>query len=180
VCGQCGRFHKEKEDVHLLGSPCKACGTPLRKQPKAPAGLFVVPEFGFVSGREGPRPPSESRPQRTYASRVYFADYRDQPQSFRTEGDGRDGVALQTRYSRQGLLTVINGGYRGRGILLCESCGAGQMAPLPGKKGAGAPHESPWGGKCAGHLIHAHLGHEFQSDVLELRLAHSGKWTDGL
>jgi ATP-dependent helicase YprA (DUF1998 family) len=180
VCGQCGRFHKEKEDVLLLGSPCRACGTPLKKQPKAPAGLFVVPEFGFVSGREGPRPPSESRPQRTYASRVYFADYRDQPQSFRTERDGRDGVALQTRYSRQGLLTVINGGHRGRGFLLCESCGAGQMAPLPGKKGVGAPHESPWGGKCAGPLIHAHLGHEFQSDVLELRLGHSGKWTDGL
>ena len=169
ICGQCGRFHRSSAAVGELDSQCE-CGQPLTKSAGTePKGTFVVPEFGFRTYLEDDgQEPVEVRPQRTYSTRVFFSHYRVPTQElFLTEGSPghRAGIEIQKRYSRYGMLTVVNTGRQNKGFWLCRFCGYGQT--VVSKKST--RHKSPWGKPCDGKLSLVFLGHEFQSDVLELR-----------
>jgi hypothetical protein len=75
------------------------------------------------------------------------------------------------RYSRQGRIIVINRGPVGAGYRICERCGFGE--PITGRVRTSREHTDirfP-GRKCSATLQPLHLGHEFLTDVLELRLA---------
>ena len=61
-------------------------------------------------------------------------------------------------------LAVINDGGLA-GFRICNWCGFA----LAGSAKAPSPHPTPWGGECKGALAHYHLGHEFKTDILELR-----------
>jgi hypothetical protein len=178
VCPECGRFHRS---VDRIEGPCQSCGGNLFGWPKQ-YGEFIIPEFGFIVA-DLPRSSGESRPERFYSSRVYFAEYALPHQ----EGDPEPAEppfeaaselsSAQTRvwqrYSRYGKLAVVNSGHDGRGFRVCESCGFAQPAPNPpkGKRRRSKPkHKNPRTGKeCGGRLYTYHLGHEFLTDVLELR-----------
>ena len=139
-----------------------SCGTILE-------GTFIEPVYGFRTYlKEDGREPVEVRPQRTFATRVYFSHYEvAQEEPFLPEGnpDPMAGINLQKRYSRYGMLTVINPGRMNRGFWLCPFCGYGDAVA----GGRPEKHNTPWGSPCKGRLRQAFLGHEFQSDVLELR-----------
>ncbi|HLF27722.1 MAG TPA: DEAD/DEAH box helicase [Anaerolineae bacterium] len=168
VCSECGRFNSSPAQ---LNGTCKACGTALGHGHQQ----FVRPVFGFVADLKEPRTPGEGRPQRTYTSRVFFADYATHVDpEIETEGTFRLGsaFAVDKRYSRHGKLAVINAGPRGRGFRICASCGRGEVVPESTKVRRNAPrdHLDPrTGRKCRGTFVNRHLGHEFLTDVLELR-----------
>lgn len=169
ICGQCGKFHRSLAAQGELPAKCE-CGQSLKKNAGTELeGTFVVPAFGFrTSLSEDGQEPVEVRPQRTYSTRVFFSHYHVAPQEpFIPEGspDLRAGIQIQKRYSRYGMLTVVNTGRQRRGFWLCSFCGYGQTVA----SGKFAHHKSPWGKSCDGKLRHVFLGHEFQSDVLELR-----------
>lgn len=177
VCPDCGRFH---HSVTQIDGPCSTCGADLFGWPKR-YGTFVIPEFGFIVGQE-PRPSGEARPERFYSSRVYFADY--------ALPEGRDGsrgelafeealglssasAQVWQRYSRYGQLAVVNAGRLNRGFCICTTCGFAEPAPLiPTGRRRQRPsgHKNPrTGDPCRGMIETRHLGHQFMTDVLELR-----------
>ena len=175
VCPQCGRFHRS---LTPLESQCNVCGANIFAWPRR-YGQFLIPEFGFVASREV-RDTGERRPQRLYASRIYFWDYAPAPgeeiQSLEPVGElSGDAVRVDQRYSRYGKLALVNGGYGNAGFRICSWCGWSEPAqPLAiGRKPkkASAHSNQRTGKPCSGPLETYHLGHEFITDVLELRFA---------
>ncbi|MBA2287966.1 MAG: DEAD/DEAH box helicase [Ktedonobacteraceae bacterium] len=178
ICPTCKRFLRSAGE---LSKVC-ACGRSLEAEKTY---TFIIPEFGFVAARDGLHESGEARPQKLYASRVYFAEY-EYPQraglpspvpAFRNI-DALSSALLQVSayYSRFGKLALVNGGLVERGFQICETCGFASMAPAPPaagsrkKKGQQTGHHNPrTGGPCGGLMVSRHLGHEFLTDVVELR-----------
>jgi hypothetical protein len=101
---------------------------------------------------------------------TFFGSYRDTPPEF--EPVAGDGVpTLHARFSRQGRITVVNQGPVGAGFRICERCGYGEPI-APGRR---PPREHKRadrpGVSCNGTLRQLHLGHDYLTDVLELRPA---------
>lgn len=140
-------------------------------------GQFIIPEHGFIAGNET-RSPGETPPERIYASRVYFAEYRlpksDEPEEKEMVLDGSIspiGINIYKRYSRYGWLAVVNDGY-GRGFRICRVCGFAEPIPLfkIGVKAANRAHKNPLNhSDCRGVFDIYHLGHRFMTDVLEIK-----------
>ena len=172
VCPGCGRFHREAQP---LDERCTVCGTNVYGWPRR-YGQFVIPEFGFLAGRET-RDTGERRPQRIYASRVYFSEYAPRNGEEQTDPEqvpeiSSDAIQVAHRYSRYGKLAVVNAGFGG-GFRVCNFCGWAEPAtPTPPGRRAGRrrQHENPRTGQgCTGFIETYHLGHEFITDVLEIR-----------
>jgi ATP-dependent helicase YprA (DUF1998 family) len=168
ICKNCQKFH--------YGSSIKSicdCGETLKEK-----GEFIIPENGFVAADKVSQP-GESPPTRIYASRVHFADYHqekiarnNEPTDYKQDADVR--IPTLTRYSRYGLLAVINDGY-GSGFGICEMCGWADVVDpkkklfLSGKKSG---HNNPiTNANCNGTINKYHLGHLFMTDVLEIRIS---------
>lgn len=182
VCPECGRFHRSMSDI--VG-PCNVCGATLSTR-GALGGSFIVPEFGFIVASE-PRASGEARPKRLYTTRVYFAEYAPAPASQQNDASNGEEPTLELdetvsssqvqvwqRYSRYGKLALVNPGPMRRGFRVCNWCGFAEPAPPPEartrKNKKIEPHRNPRTGKlCKGFLQTWHLGHEFITDVLELR-----------
>jgi ATP-dependent helicase YprA (DUF1998 family) len=177
VCPECGRFHRS---ATRLEGPCTVCGAQLFGWPKR-YGQFIIPEFGFTVG-ESPNRSAGSRPRHIYSSRVYFAEYAtpdedgdraSEPFLEPVSGLSSAQMSVQKRYSRYGKLALVNSGVNYRGFLICFACGFAK--PAPGKpdgrhKRKVESHKNPrTGEECSGKLYPRHLGHEFITDVLELR-----------
>jgi len=170
VCRQCGRFHKsiQYED---LPSKCQACAETMRGRGLR-SGLLLVPEFGFFSNKD-PEMVGRSRPQRLYSSRVFFSEHATAVndgnfRSFPESSPIYKQTVLLYRFSRQGKLAVVNSGIANRGFLICQSCGYAEPAPLKPQRSK-RNHQNAFDKSCSGSLVSRHLGHEFLSDVLELR-----------
>ena len=171
ICLNCGKLHRAETSQSEIASPCE-CGQALDKsEGTLLEGTFVEPVFGFRTFiQDDGETPVDLRPQRTFPSRIYFSHYRSSvPEPFMREGtpNRMSGILLEKRYSRDGILVVINPGLSERGFWLCSKCGFGD-AVASGKPKA---HKAPWGNKCDGRLWKSFLGHEFPSDVLELRFS---------
>jgi ATP-dependent helicase YprA (DUF1998 family) len=171
VCRVCGAY---REGLTEIAADCPVCGSvdvdPVRN------GRYVVPVFGFV-GERAKRGPGESRPGRVGSTETFFTDYKEgDPSSFEEVSDlfGPAG-RVEVRVSRQGRLTVLNRGPAGRGFQLCTRCGHGEPAPPPGAAGRGrrrAGHRDirrAVGRECSNWHESAQLGHEFLTDVVEVR-----------
>jgi len=188
ICSTCNRFIRSPEEI---GAACIVCGSSLNDRRKE---TFLIPEFGFVAARNNIRTSGESRPQRLYTSRVYFAEYappryNDQTDSMpafkRIEALSSKSVQISVYYSRFGKLALVNGGLLGRGFRICQQCGFAEMAPeppSPGVRRRSRPeaHINPRSGKpCNGFTQTHHLGHEFLTDVVELHFSGQlAMWAD--
>jgi len=175
VCPECGRFHRSTTEIP---STCSVCGANVYGWPKL-YGTFVIPEFGFIVA-DKPRPSGEARPQRIYSSRVYFAEYATpelngasaEPQ-FQESVLSSARLQIWHRYSRFGKLALVNPGRLNRGFRICYTCGFAEPAPKATtrqRRKIPPPHKDPRTGReCRGTLYPRHLGHEFITDVLEVR-----------
>lgn len=179
VCPQCSHFHHSLE--HAIQGPCTVCGADLHGRGRL-SGRFIIPEFGFIVA-EQPRDTGEHRPDRLYATQVFFSDYAT-PLNSTSDSDERaeavdeqisySQLQLWKRYSRYGKLALVNSGPLDRGFQVCQWCGHAEPAPLPQavrRRGSKTnEHKHPRTGKdCKGYTQTYHLGHEFITDVLELR-----------
>lgn len=181
ICPECGRFHRS---LAPISGSCNACGASMVGGRQL-GGSFIVPEFGFIVASE-PKPSGEARPKRTYATRVYFAEYAPpstrqsnnetgitEPPLEQADEISSSQVQVCRRYSRYGKLALVNAGPLRRGFRVCGWCGFAEPVPppaSPSKKKKVEGHKNPRTGKnCKGFLQTFHLGHEFITDVLELR-----------
>lgn len=171
VCSECRRFRHGLQDIP---PQCGACGS---NKPSKEQGTFLVPLFGFVGRRKGAA--GETRPLRSTTVVTYFGAYKDIEPDWETGVSSSSGIPVRRRVSRQGKITVINTGPRGRGYRVCEWCGHAEATPASARSTAGRAksqtskeHEDPRfpGRKCKGSLHHRHLGHEFLTDTVEIDL----------
>jgi ATP-dependent helicase YprA (DUF1998 family) len=163
VCPDCGAFRRS---IGPLEPPCPVCAS---HQAATDRGQFVIPVFGFAGGRDE-KGPGESRPPRNNYSELFFSEYQgatpDQPAAV----PGLGAEKLQCRFSRQGRISVLNRGPRQAGFHICTSCGFAK--PAGGRGTTAAQHSDPRypGRNCRGALRWLQLGHEFLTDVVELRI----------
>ncbi len=183
VCKQCKRFHWGYAET-AVPPTCASCGESLSGNTEL-KGKFIIPEQGFVAASET-ETPGETAPQRTYASQVYFTEYKsskeDQDEDKELILDEKltsSKLTVYTGYSNHGWLALVNDGF-GRGFKICNWCGWAEPVELaPGLKGT-TKHNNPLTGKpCNGGTKAYHLGHRFMTDVLEISLDGSHKLLHG-
>lgn len=175
ICPACKRFIQSTEEIRSI---CE-CGNSLYNKHHS----YLIPEFGFVADRNKVRKTGEARPQRLYASRVYFAEYAPGNQAstlpdFKLiESLSSRVVQVSAYYSRFGKLALVNEGQAGRGFRICQQCGYAAMAfeqpssssDTRRRSSRPQPHTHPRTGKpCNGVIKTHHLGHEFLTDVVEI------------
>lgn len=166
VCRECGAYRHSLSDL----PPCPVCAS----NEKAPGmtGTVVVPVFGFI-GKRGDKP-GETRPARNALVEHFFGSYETDPGEPTIRAELAGPVVVSSRTSKQGRINVVNRGPGGRGYMLCEWCGAGRPGGTPGGAGDGSyeGHDDPRrpGRTCRGTMRRRHLGHEYLTDVLELRI----------
>jgi hypothetical protein len=157
--------------VGAIAGNCSYCG---QSHQKAHQGRYVRPEFGFVTSKQFPRKATTRRPGRQYATRIAFADYLGkEPFEFVEMWNG-----VLVGRPQPARLVSINMGKARRGFRFCQECGFAE--PLAGRSmRTEREHPRPWGGACRARLTTpVDLGHDFITDVLELRL-HSPLIPDG-
>src|SRR5262249_11500009 len=123
------------------------------------ASEYVIPQFGFVAERGRPKEPT-GRPRRSFSTRPYFAG-PDGPSPEAVELPPHAAV-LTLLPAAPGRMVVLCEGRRGEGFYICERCGAGFRRRE-------RQHRSPLGRLCAGTLRNLCLGHDFVTDVIQLR-----------
>jgi hypothetical protein len=159
ICEHCQCYQRVLADTRQTLETCRVCGRPLVGRNR---GTFIVPEFGFMTSVNPPAQPGEARPERTYSSRTYYS------------GEAKEGDRIETRFGQvtvvaipasEGELAVINhAGYQG--FKVCPTCGYAVL----GHEGTKKPHKTPWRSDCYSSLEpRVFLGHEFKTDILQLR-----------
>jgi ATP-dependent helicase YprA (DUF1998 family) len=171
VCPECRKF---RYALHEIPTECPACGSSKASRDQ---GTFLVPLFGFVGRRKGGA--GETRPLRSATVVTHFGSYKDVEPEWQIADVVSNFVPVRRRVSRQGKITVINTGPRGRGYRVCEWCGHAEPTPVRSIREGSRPtsrtpkeHDNPRfpGRKCKGVLHHRHIGHEFLTDTLEVDL----------
>lgn len=167
VCRDCGSF---RHHLDSLAPGCQVCGSEALVPGKA--GTFTLPIFGFVGRRHSK--PGEARPPRLAVTETYFGAYQGSEPPLERVAELSAHCTVERRSSRQGRISVINRGPLGRGFRICEWCGFGEPAPAATKKAKTAPPHDDIrrpGKQCTGNLAFRHLGHEYLTDVTEIRVA---------
>lgn len=172
VCRGCGRFHQGV----TRQTNCPNCGADLLKDNRL-QGEYIKPEFGFVAAYNSGSPTGESRPKRSFSSRIYFSEYAQDTRDTRTLPT--NSLEIEASYSRFGRLALVNTGADGRGFRVCANCGFAEPAPqAPAMSAKGKrpqnrkneTHKNPRTGKdCTPFFQSYHLGHDFLTNVIELR-----------
>jgi hypothetical protein len=173
VCASCGRYRDSSAlaEEALIGA-CQVCGDVEPKQ--YGSGEWVQPIFGFVgvgsSSQVGETPVS-----RRASIQSWFDDYGEAatPEPRTPAGIWPDSAT--TLLSRQGRIIVVNQGPQRRGFRICSACGWAEPTPVrPKPKADTKPHHVP--GKnipCNGKPDRRQLGHDFLTDVVQVRIAGS-------
>jgi len=140
-------------------------------EPHTPCGCdirpnqYIIPRFGFTTDQNKPKEPTY-RPERVFTTRPYFADFLSTNQDVITIPSNSPLISLKK--ASRGRMTVLCEGKKGRGFFICRTCGTGLRRPEKA-------HKTLYGRKCHGTLEQVSLGHEFETDVLQLQFHHKPK-----
>lgn len=118
---------------------------------------YLIPSFGFVTSSSGVSRPS-GRPVRMFSTRPYFV------RSLSGDPGHLQFPGVDLTRSSPGLLVVLCEGRKGQGFYVCQQCGSGM-------RNRAAEHKDPFGRPCNGTLSRVSLGHEFQTDVVQLQFS---------
>jgi hypothetical protein len=163
ICSDCGAFRAHR------GSEAGACPICSSVDVRS-SRQFVIPMFGFL-GQRCEDKPGEARPPKAGSSEFHFSDYASDAPAFEGVPLGRH--TAEVRFSRQGQITVINSGPAGRGFAICRSCGHTEPVPQvrqTNKKDLVHQRPTVRGGECSSMQSNRHLGHQYLTDVVEIRL----------
>ncbi len=166
ICGECGRYRDVPAESDLP-EVCETCGSDERRA----GGTWIQPIFGFI-GAPSDTAIGETPVMRRASMQSWFGEYgREEARQTGTPAGIRPGTA-ETVLSPQGRIVVINQGSLKRGFRVCGFCGWAEPAPLQiSKRAAAKKHNRPGrGAECSGTPHQRQLGHEFLTDVVEIRL----------
>lgn len=121
---------------------------------------YIIPRFGFVTSREGPEEP-KGLPQRLFTTRPFFIGSVGAEPNIISLPSEKNPV-LHLRKAAPGKMAVLCEGRRREGFYVCSTCGAGFRKPV-------STHLNAFGQKCDQALSAVSLGHEFQTDVVQIQ-----------
>ena len=119
------------------------------------ASKYLRPIFGFVTllGFE-PKEPS-GRARRLYTTRPFFPGFEKEPLSSNFSG-------VEVTKAVPGKLVILCEGHNKQGFYICSSCGRHMTQ-------AESNHKTPESTACHGILRNYSLGHELETDVMQLQ-----------
>ncbi|MEH6954451.1 DEAD/DEAH box helicase [Neobacillus drentensis] len=173
ICKSCGRLFGYHVDLGTSyeDREMECCHEPLNYH------YYLQPVFGFSTKADDlPGNPGERRKAKPLPSRVKFDTYVDEELEL-TE-TMHDVVKIGTheidvKYSSRGKMVIVNNG-GGMGYSLCKRCGyITQTKSTKNKKSdeKNPGHKTKLGKNCENTYLHnIHLGHDFITDVVEIRL----------
>jgi len=172
TCERCGWYKhaRQPDTMHdaQLPTECARCEAPLEGRPSS----FVQPVHGFVAEIVNDRVGSSRRPRRRGRTRTYLSSTeQNDGELWQSHMPGLDTLLSADAH----LLTLSTTETK-----LCYTCGYARPADVskPTKRGRGvrpevqAPHPDARKAtqECSGARYSVRLGHEYHSDVLQLRL----------
>lgn len=174
VCEECGRYESmrivdDQQYQEWRNKECKGCGS----QNFNRDGRFIFPEFGFVAERDS-RNFTGRRPDRTYASRVHFAE---DGYPLKEKEVLRNQVRLRWQSVTNATLGLVNQSL----FRVCNLCGYSELVKQNSNQNGEGRHQNRWGRECNGTLSHVYLGHEFRTDVVKIQVegyGFSGSYKD--
>jgi hypothetical protein len=127
----------------------------------------IKPTFGFI-GELSREKPGDSRPDRIGGAISYFSEFDGVVPEFEEVIVG--SALAKVRVSRQGRITVLNKGLRGRGFEICEECGYAQPAPTrTSRRRESEEHPRPGSNRtCTASTSSRFLAHEYLTDTVEI------------
>jgi hypothetical protein len=173
ICKNCGRLYSYHVDLgaDYEEREMECCNETLNYK------HYVQPVFGFSTKIDDiPGNPGERRKAKPMPSRVKFDTYVDEELEL-TETIQKIVIIgsheIDVKYSSRGKMVIVNNG-GGTGYSLCKRCGyitQTKNYSSKSKNENNAEHRTKLGKKCENtFLYNVHLGHEFITDVVEIKL----------
>jgi ATP-dependent helicase YprA (DUF1998 family) len=173
ICKTCGRLYSYNVDLgsHFENREATCCNEPLRYD------VYLQPVFGFSTKiDEAPANPGERRKAKPLPSRVKFDNYVDEDMELTEKFQNTEIIGSHTvdiKYCSRGKLVIVNNA-GGQGYSICKKCGyiaMSQELSSRRKKDGTVEHKTRFGKKCEStYLYNIHLGHDFITDVVEIKL----------
>ncbi|MEN6325858.1 MAG: DEAD/DEAH box helicase [Syntrophomonas sp.] len=166
ICPNCKKIHRYEADLGVENDDRvkECCGEELKYY------HYIKPVFGFSTSVDAPNDPGEKRIIRSYPTQVIFDAFVDEDSyvSDSFEGTAEVGaIEVKYTYSSRGRMVLINQGPNKTGFRLCKSCGY----VTNDKDNTMEKHKTKTGNLCgSNYMYNVHFGHDFITDVLELRL----------
>lgn len=158
-CDRCKTLNRTlwTEDLPDL---CKQCGQALNKVKRS---QYIIPKFGFVVDNKEPEPVGTSKPERTYKGSISYIGDGNKIENHCYSICGKKIVVGSSRMDELAVLNTSN-------FFICNECGYGEIfgdsLDLLKKK----EHIKSDGYKCSSKMLTPYaLGHEFQTDVVQIK-----------
>lgn len=168
VCNECGAYRDVPADAGLADG-CEICGG----TDSAGGGTWIQPIFGFI-GSPSETAIGETPVMRRSSMESWFGAYGHPDAIEEVTPLGVRAGSAETVLSPQGRIVVINRGSGKRGFRVCGYCGWAEPAPprdRHSKRADAKKHKRPGRtAECFGIPQQRQLGHEFLTDVVEIRL----------
>lgn len=170
ICKGCGRLFAYHVDLgnSFEERETDCCNEPLNYH------FYVQPVFGFSTKADDiPKNPGERRKAKPLPSRVKFDTYVDEELELTETYQNIVNIGpheIDIKYSSRGKMVIVNNG-GGMGYSLCKRCGyiAQTKEYTSNKEKTG--HKTKMGKNCENTYLHnIHLGHDFITDVVEIKL----------
>lgn len=157
ICNYCHSYNRRRREVEENLDKCDYCRNDLNTKNK---GVFIIPAYGFIASRETPGLPGEQRPEKTYSTRIYYSGDAIERGTVKIV---LNSLTLSAMPATHGKMAIINNaGFKQ--FKVCSSCGYALISDEKVKES----HPRPWGGECQGKLSRYALGHEFETDLVQL------------
>jgi ATP-dependent helicase YprA (DUF1998 family) len=165
TCDACGWFWhalapEGRKSITGQKTNCESCSKGLSRENKK---FFIQPRYGFIAYVDNRSAGMNARPKRASGATSYVSSGSDGDRTWKPVGK----VSYSMSHESQ-LLTIST-----KEFLFCDNCGFAQ----PLEQGRVVKHDDPRNGKpCKSNFLqNLYLGHEFKTDVIQLRF--SGKFT---
>ena len=163
TCDACGWFWhalapEGRKSTTGQKTNCESCGQGLSRENKK---FFIQPRYGFIAYVDNRSAGMNARPKKASGATSYVSSGNEGDQNWKPAGK----VSYAMSHESQ-LLTIST-----KEFLFCDTCGFAQ----PLDQGRITKHDDPRNGKiCKSNFLQTfYLGHEFKTDVIQLRFSGS-------
>jgi superfamily II DNA or RNA helicase len=161
TCDACGWFWhalapEGRKSATGQKTNCESCSKGLSRENKK---FFIQPRYGFIAFVDNRSAGMNARPKKASGATSYVSSGSDGDQHWMPVGK----VSYAMSHESQ-LLTIST-----KEFLFCDTCGFAQ----PLDQGRVTKHDDPRSGKiCKSNFLQSfYLGHEFKTDVIQLRFS---------
>lgn len=161
TCDACGWFWhalapEGRKSATGQKTSCESCAKGLSRENKK---FFIQPRYGFIAYVDNRSAGMNARPKKASGATSYVSSGSEGDRTWKPEGKVSYSISHESQ-----LLTIST-----KEFLFCDTCGFAQ----PLEQGRVTKHDDPRNGKtCKSNFLQSfYLGHEFKTDVIQLRFS---------